>query len=70
MKRGSVCAVNLATDTFVEVKSVADFCWRPTDRPTPRGIEAPSRSLKTTQKIILMLSIFHFHLPVYLNNLK
>ena len=45
MKRGSVCDVNLATETFFErkVKSVADFLG---DRPTPRGIEAPSRSLK------------------------
>ena len=44
MKRGSVCAVNLATDTFFEVK--LKFFWRQTDRPTPQGIEAPSRSLK------------------------
>jgi hypothetical protein len=40
-----VCAVNLAIDTFVEVKSVADFVLE-TDQPTPRGIEAPNRSLK------------------------
>ena len=52
-----ICPLKLFFESAA-AKSLAVFFLRPTDRPTPQGIEPPSRSLKTVGLCSVKLSRF------------